>query len=76
MEGASWVITTVAQALAPTFDVFQALGYTVVVLGNYDRPAVMPVVIKIRELLSTTPIAREFGSVSLSSRNSGRHSLT
>lgn len=37
------------------FDVFLELGYTVVVLGNYDPPAVMPVVAKIRELLSAVP---------------------
>jgi CubicO group peptidase (beta-lactamase class C family) len=33
------------------FDIFPELGYTAVILGNYDSPAMMPVVRKIRDLL-------------------------
>jgi CubicO group peptidase (beta-lactamase class C family) len=33
------------------FDVFTESGYTAVILGNYDPPAMMPVVKKIRDLL-------------------------
>jgi CubicO group peptidase (beta-lactamase class C family) len=35
------------------FDMFTELGYTAVILGNYDPPAMMPVVKKIRELIPT-----------------------
>jgi CubicO group peptidase (beta-lactamase class C family) len=41
--------------LGANFDMFPELGYTAVVLGNYDPPATMPVVMKIRELIPTTP---------------------
>ena len=37
--------------IGANFDLFTDSGYTVVVLGNYDPSAVMPVVMKIRELL-------------------------
>ena len=32
-------------------DIIPDAGYTIVVLGNYDAPTMMPVVMKIRELL-------------------------
>ena len=37
--------------IGANFDMLTDTGYTVVVLGNYDPPAMMPVVMKIRELL-------------------------
>jgi len=37
--------------IGANFDMFLEEGYTTVVLGNYDPPAMMPVVAKIRELL-------------------------
>jgi CubicO group peptidase (beta-lactamase class C family) len=37
--------------IGANFDIFTELGYTTVILGNYDPPTVMPVVMKIRELL-------------------------
>ena len=39
--------------IGANFDMFTELGYTAVILGNYDPPAMMPVVKKIRELLPT-----------------------
>jgi CubicO group peptidase (beta-lactamase class C family) len=36
------------------FDIFTESGYTAVILGNYDPPAMAPVVKKIRDLLPTT----------------------
>jgi len=33
---------------------FPGLGYTAVVLTNYDGPAMMPVIMKLRELIPTT----------------------
>jgi CubicO group peptidase (beta-lactamase class C family) len=35
------------------FDMFTELGYTAVILGNYDPPAMMPLVKRIRELIPT-----------------------
>ncbi len=40
--------------IGANFDLFTESGYTVVVLGNYDPPAMMPVVMKIRELLPSS----------------------
>ena len=40
--------------IGANFDMFPELGYTVVVLTNYDPPAAMPVVKRIRELIPTT----------------------
>ncbi len=37
--------------IGANFDIFTQLGYTAITLGNYDPPATMPVVRKIRELL-------------------------
>jgi len=37
--------------IGANFDIFPELGYTAVILGNYDPPAMMPVVRKIRDLL-------------------------
>ena len=45
--------------IGANFDIFTGLGYTAVILGNYDPPAMMPVVMKIRELL---PTAIQFSS--------------
>jgi CubicO group peptidase (beta-lactamase class C family) len=39
--------------IGANFDIFTGLGYTAVILGNYDPPTMMPVVMKIRELLPT-----------------------
>jgi CubicO group peptidase (beta-lactamase class C family) len=39
--------------IGTNFDMFPELGYTAVILGNYDPPAMMPVVKKIRDLLPT-----------------------
>lgn len=39
--------------IGANFDIFPELGYTAIILGNYDPPAMMPVVMKIRELLPT-----------------------
>jgi CubicO group peptidase (beta-lactamase class C family) len=39
--------------IGANFDIFTELGYTAVILGNYDPPAMMPVVKEIRELLPT-----------------------
>jgi CubicO group peptidase (beta-lactamase class C family) len=41
--------------IGANLDIFTEPGYTVIVLGNYDPPAMMPVVMKIRELL---PVVR------------------
>ncbi len=41
--------------IGANFDMFLEQGYTTVVLGNYDPPATMPVVAKIRELLPAAP---------------------
>ena len=41
--------------IGANFDMFLELGYTVVFLGNYDPPAMMPVVMKIRESLPVAP---------------------
>ena len=38
--------------IGANLDIFTETGYTVVVLGNYDPPAMMPVVARIREMLS------------------------
>jgi CubicO group peptidase (beta-lactamase class C family) len=37
--------------IGANFDMIPDAGYTIVILGNYDAPAMMPVVMKIRELL-------------------------
>ncbi|MDQ3258061.1 MAG: SgcJ/EcaC family oxidoreductase, partial [Acidobacteriota bacterium] len=41
--------------IGANFDMFPELGYTAVILTNYDPPAIMPVMMKIRELIPTTP---------------------
>lgn len=43
--------------IGDNFDVFTESGYTAVILGNYDPPAMMPVVKKIRDLLPAAPAA-------------------
>lgn len=45
-----------ADGISANMDIFVDLGYTAVVLSNYDHPAVNPVKAKIRELL-TSPSA-------------------
>lgn len=37
--------------IAANFDMFPELGYTAVILSNYDPPAMFPVIMKIRELI-------------------------
>lgn len=39
------------QGVAGKFEMYPELGYTVVVLSNYELPAIMPVVAKTRELI-------------------------
>jgi CubicO group peptidase (beta-lactamase class C family) len=41
--------------IGANFDMLPELGYTTVILGNYDPPALMPVVKKIRELIAPAP---------------------
>lgn len=41
--------------ISANFDILPELGYTTVILGNYDPPALMPVVMKIRELIAPAP---------------------
>ncbi|HEX8651042.1 MAG TPA: serine hydrolase domain-containing protein [Pyrinomonadaceae bacterium] len=40
--------------VAANLDIFPELGYTCVILSNYDPPAMMPVIMKIRELIPAT----------------------
>jgi CubicO group peptidase (beta-lactamase class C family) len=37
--------------VAANLDIFPELGYTSIILSNYDPPAMMPVIMKIRELI-------------------------
>jgi len=41
--------------IAANFDMFPELGYTAIILSNYDPPAMMPVIMKIRELIPAAP---------------------
>jgi CubicO group peptidase (beta-lactamase class C family) len=41
--------------IGANFDMFPELGYTAVTLTNYDPPDMMPVIMKIRELIPITP---------------------
>jgi CubicO group peptidase (beta-lactamase class C family) len=41
--------------ISANFDMLAELGYTAVILGNYDPPALMPVVKKIREMIAPGP---------------------
>lgn len=41
--------------ISANFDMLPELGYTTVILGNYDPPALMPVVMKIRGLIAPAP---------------------
>ena len=43
--------------IGANFDMFPELGYTSIILSNYDPPAMMPVIMKIRELI---PAASSF----------------
>ncbi len=38
--------------IGANFDMFPELGYTAIILANYDPPAMMPVIMKIRELIA------------------------
>jgi CubicO group peptidase (beta-lactamase class C family) len=40
-----------APGIAANLDIFPELGYTSIILSNYDPPAVMPLIMKIRELI-------------------------
>ena len=44
--------------IGANFDMFPELGYTAVILGNYDSPAMMQVMRKIRELLPSPAAVR------------------
>ena len=41
-----------ADGISTNLDIFADLGYTAIVLSNYDHPAARPVVQKIRDLLA------------------------
>jgi len=42
--------------IAANFEMYPELGYTAIILANYDPPAMMPIIMKIRELIpSATP---------------------
>lgn len=41
--------------IGANFDMFPELGYTAVILSNYDPPAMMPVIMKIRALIPAAP---------------------
>ena len=41
--------------IGANFDMFPELGYVAVILTNYDSPAMMPVIMKIRELIPSAP---------------------
>ena len=43
-----------APGIAANLDIFPELGYTSIILSNYDPPAMMPVIMKIRELIPTS----------------------
>jgi CubicO group peptidase (beta-lactamase class C family) len=45
-----------APGIGANFDMFPELGYTAVILTNYDPPAMMPVIMKIRELIPTDTV--------------------
>jgi CubicO group peptidase (beta-lactamase class C family) len=47
--------------IAANLDIFPELGYTSIILSNYDPPAMMPVIMKIRELIpaGSSPISRQ-----------------
>jgi len=38
--------------IGANFDMFPEIGYTAVILGNYDPPTMMPVVMKVRESIA------------------------
>lgn len=40
-----------APGIGANLDIFPELGYTAIILTNYDPPAMMPVIMKIRELI-------------------------
>lgn len=44
-----------ANGVSAEFDMYPDLGYTVVVLSNYDHPAARPVVKKAREIIARSP---------------------
>lgn len=54
-----------APGVAANLDIFPELGYTAIILSNYDPPAMMPVIMKIRELIPSASTS----SVSVESQN-------
>jgi CubicO group peptidase (beta-lactamase class C family) len=42
-----------APGIAANFEMYPELGYTAVILSNYDPPAMMPIIMKIREVIPT-----------------------
>ena len=47
--------------IAANLDIFPELGYTSIILSNYDPPAMMPVMMKIRELIpaGSSPVSQQ-----------------
>lgn len=45
--------------IAANLDMFPELGYTAIILSNYDPPAMMPVIMKVRELIPAKTSAWE-----------------
>ena len=47
--------------VAANLDIFPELGYTSIILSNYDPPAMMPVMMKIRELIpaGSSPVSQQ-----------------
>jgi len=46
-----------APGIAANLDIFPELGYVSIILSNYDPPAMMPVIMKARELIPAAPPA-------------------
>lgn len=44
-----------APGIAANLDIFPELGYVSIILSNYDPPAMMPVIMKVRELIPAAP---------------------
>jgi len=49
--------------IGANFDMFPELGYTAVVLTNYDPPAMMPVIMKLREMIPASSSAAPQASI-------------
>ncbi len=48
-----------APGIAANLDMFPELGYTAIILSNYDPPAMMPVIMKVRALIPAKTSASE-----------------